>query len=126
MSMNDHPFILRNASNPSIQPVQAKWCWSFWSKLRGFTFRKSLQKDEGLLLVEGRDSRIDTSIHMMFVWTDLAVIWINSKNEVVDTVLAKSWRPFYASARPARYILEIHPDRMGDFKPGDIVTFDHP
>ena len=124
--MRDHPFILRNSSNSAIRPVHAKWCGSFWSKLRGYTFRKSLQPNEGLLLVEGRDSIVNTSIHMMFVWTDLAVIWINSKNEVVDTVLAKSWRPFYASAHPARYILEIHPDRMDDFKPGDIVTFDHP
>ncbi len=124
--MKDHPFILRNSSNPSIRPVQAKWCGSFLSKLRGYTFRHSLEPNEGLLLVEGRDSRIDTSIHMMFVWTDLAVIWINSKNEVVDTVLAKAWRPFYASAKPARYILEIHPDQMGDFKPGELVTFEHP
>lgn len=123
--MKDHPFTLRNLSNSAVRPVQAKWCGSFLSKLRGFTFRHSLGQDEGLLLVEGRDSRLDTSIHMMFVWTDLAVIWINSKNEVVDTVLAKSWRPFYASARPARYILEIHPNRMGEFKPGDIVDFDH-
>jgi len=123
--MKDHAFTLRNRSNPAIRPVRAKWCGSFLSKLRGFTFRRSLDQDEGLLLVEGRDSRVDTSIHMMFVWTDLAVIWINSQNEVVDTVLAKSWRPFYASARPARYILEIHPSRMGEFKPGDIVDFDH-
>jgi uncharacterized membrane protein (UPF0127 family) len=123
--MKDHPLTLHNRSNPTIKPVQAKWCESFLSKLRGYTFRHSLNQDEGLLLVERRDSRVDTSIHMMFVWTDLAVIWINSRNEVVDTILAKSWRPFYASAKPARYILEIHPGRFGEFKPGDIVDFEH-
>jgi uncharacterized membrane protein (UPF0127 family) len=123
--MKDHPLTLRNLSNPAIKPVQAKWCESFLGKLRGYTFRRQLSQDEGLLLVERRDSRLDTSIHMMFVWTDLAVTWINSQNEVVDTVLAKSWRPFYASARPARYILEIHPERFGEFKPGDIVDFEH-
>lgn len=123
--MKDHPLTIHNQSNPSITPVQAKWCESFLSKLRGYTFRSSLSMDEGLLLVEQRDSRIETSIHMMFVWTDLAVFWINSQNEVVDSVLAKAWRPFYAPARPARYILEIHPNRLGDFKPGDIVDFNH-
>jgi len=123
--MKDHPLLIRNQSNPSVSPIQARWCESFLSKLRGFTFRRALGQDEGLLLVEHRDSRVDTSIHMMFVWTDLAVIWINSKHEVVDTVLARSWRPFYASSRPARYILEIHPDRIGEFKAGDIVDLDH-
>ena len=123
--MKDHPLTLRNRSNPAIRPVQAKWCESFFSKLRGYTFRRSLSPDEGLLLVERRDSRLDTSIHMMFVWTDLAVVWIDSYNMVVDTVLAKAWRPFYASSEPARFILEIHPDRFGEFKAGDVVEFDH-
>lgn len=123
--MKDHPVTLRNRSNPAIKPIQAKWCESFLSKLRGYTFRRSMSQDEGLLLVERRDSRLDTSIHMMFVWMDLTVIWIDSYNLVVDTVLAKSWQPFYAPAQPARYILEIHPDRFGEFKPGDIVDFDH-
>jgi uncharacterized membrane protein (UPF0127 family) len=123
--MKDHPFTLRNLSNPAIQPIRAQWCESFLSKLRGYTFRSRLSLEEGKLLVERRDSRVDTSIHMMFVWTDLAVIWINSENEVIDTVLAKAWRPFYASARPARYILEIHPDRLGEFKIGERVEFDH-
>jgi uncharacterized membrane protein (UPF0127 family) len=123
--MKDHSLTLRNRSNPAIKPIQAKWCESYLSKLRGFMFRRSMSRDEGLLLVERRDSRLDTSIHMMFVWMDLTVVWIDSYNRVVDTMLAKSWRPFYAPAQPARYILEIHPDRFGEFKPGDIVEFDH-
>ncbi len=124
-SMIDHPVSLRNLSNPAIKPVRATWAESYIAKLRGYTFRHSLAPDEGMLLVERRDSRVDTSIHMMFVWTDLAVVWINSKNEVVDTVLAKSWRLFYASMKPARYTLEIHPDRFGEFKVGDHVEFEH-
>jgi uncharacterized membrane protein (UPF0127 family) len=123
--MKDHPLTLRNRSNPNIKPIQAKWCESYLSKLRGFMFRRSMSRDEGLLLVERKDSRLDTSIHMMFVWMDLTVVWIDSFNLVVDTVLAKSWRPFYAPSQPARYILEIHPDRFGEFKPGDVVEFDH-
>jgi uncharacterized membrane protein (UPF0127 family) len=123
--MKDHPFTLRNLSNPAIAPIQAQWCESFISKLRGYTFRNSMTHAEGKLLVEHRDSRVDTSIHMMFVWMDLAVIWINAENKVVDSVLAKAWRPFYAAAEPARYILEIHPERLGDFKIGDQVEFDH-
>jgi uncharacterized membrane protein (UPF0127 family) len=123
--VKDHPFTLRNASNPAIPPVRAQWCESFVSKLRGYTFHHNLAMDEGKLLVERHDNRVDTSIHMMFVWTDLTVAWINSENEVVDVVLAKAWRPFYAPARPARYILEIHPARFGEFKVGDHVEFEH-
>lgn len=116
---------IRNLNRPTIQPIQAIWCQSFFLRLRGFTFRSSLEKTEGLVLVEARDSRLDTSIHMFFVWTDLAVAWVNANNEVVDNVLAKAWRPYYAPSRPARYVIEFQPERHGDFRPGDRVVFDH-
>jgi len=86
-------------------------------------FRKSLSVEEGLLLVYGADSRMDSSIHMMFVWFDLAVIWINSTGEVVDTVLARQWKPAYFPKNPARYVLEIVPERLGEFQVGDRVAF---
>lgn len=123
--MQDHPVIIRNLNRTALTPIRARWCQSFFSRLRGFTFRARLEKNEGLVLVESRDSRIDTSIHMFFVWTDLAVAWVNSQNEVVDTALARAWRPFYAPARPACYVIEFHPARHGDFQPGDQVAFDH-
>ena len=116
---------IRNLTRPSIPPIHARWCQSFFSRLRGFTFRSSVAFDEGLVLVEANDSRLDTSIHMFFVWTDLAVAWVNSDNEVVDNVLAKAWRPFYAPSRPARYVIEFQAKRHGNFRPGDRVAFDH-
>lgn len=86
-------------------------------------FRACLPIDEGLLLVEKRDSRLDTSIHMFFVPFDLAVIWINSEMTVVDKVIAKSWHPAYFPRSDAKYTLEIHPDRWADYEIGDKVEF---
>lgn len=87
-------------------------------------FRAQLGHDEGLLLVEGRDSRIDSSIHMFFVPFDLAVFWIDSSLTVVDKILAKSWKPAYLSRQPARYILEVHPSRLENYQIGDKVKFE--
>jgi uncharacterized membrane protein (UPF0127 family) len=100
-----------------------KYCDTFLTQLRGFTFRARLTRNEGLLLVGKRDSRLDSSIHMLFVAFNLAVFWINSDLQVVDKVIAKSWRPAYFSGQPARYVLEIHPDRWGDYEIGDTVQF---
>lgn len=103
--------------------LRIKYCDTFFSQLRGLTFRPFLARDEGLVLVGKRDSRLDSSIHMLFVPFDLAVIWINSAMQVVDKVLAKSWRLAYFSKQPAKYALEIHPERWGDFEIGDGVKF---
>jgi uncharacterized membrane protein (UPF0127 family) len=109
-----------------IDPApRVDYCDTFLSQLRGLTFRTRLSRDEGLILVGRRDSRLDSSIHMLFVNFDLAVIWINSEMKVVDKVLAKTWRPAYFSKRPAKYVLEIHPDRWDDFHVGDTVQFNH-
>jgi len=104
-------------------PLRLKYCDTFLTQLRGFTLRPTLTQDEGLVLVGKRDSRLDSSIHMFFVSFDLAVIWINSNMQVVDKVLAKSWRPAYFSKQPAKYVLEVHPDRWEEFQVGDIVRF---
>jgi len=84
-------------------------------------FRSALEQDEGLVLVIGRDSRTDSSIHMFFVAFDLAIFWINSELIVVDKVIAKSWRPAYFPAKAARFTLEIHPSRYNDYQIGDKV-----
>lgn len=84
-------------------------------------FRRSLPPQEGLLLVQKLDSRIDAAIHMFLMWMDLTVVWINNAGLVVDVRLARRWRPFYLPVAPARYILEIHPDRIRDFQVGDQV-----
>ncbi len=86
-------------------------------------FRTQLAPDDGLLLVIEHDSRLDSSIHMLFVPFDLAVFWINSQMEVVDKVIARSWRPAYFPAQAARYILEIHPARFDDYEIGHKVEF---
>jgi len=103
--------------------LQIKFCDTFLSQLRGLTFRSRLAREEGLLLVGTRDSRLDSSIHMLFVSFNLTVVWINSEMKVVDKVLARPWRPAYFSRQPARYVLEVHPERWGDFEIGDRLQF---
>ena len=114
---------IENKSRAADGALRIKYCDTFLTQLRGFTFHPGLTRDEGLVLVGTRDSRLDSSIHMLFVSFDLGVVWINSDMRVVDTVLAKSWRLAYFSNQPARYVLEVHPDRLGEFQIGDTVQF---
>jgi uncharacterized membrane protein (UPF0127 family) len=114
---------IENKSRKIDGTLQIKFCDTFLSQLRGLTFRSRLSREEGLLLVGKRDSRLDSSIHMLFVSFNLAIVWINSEMKVVDKVLARAWRPAYFSKQPARYVLEVHPERWGDFEIGDRVQF---
>jgi uncharacterized membrane protein (UPF0127 family) len=114
---------VQNNDRTIAEPLRVRYCDTFLTQLRGLTFRSRLPQEEGLLLAGKRDSRLDSSIHMLFVSFDLSVIWINSAMQVVDKVLAKSWRPAYFSRVPAKYVLEIHSGRWMDFEIGDKVEF---
>lgn len=115
--------LVANLSRRLEQPARVGYCDSFACRLRGLMFRPRLSPDEGLLLVEKRDSRLDTSIHMFFVPFDLAVFWIDSGMTVVDKVIAKSWKPAYFPKADAKFTLEVHPARWADYEIGDKVEF---
>ena len=106
-------------------PARVKYCESFLCRLRGLTFHAPLTMDEGLLLVFGRDSRVDSSIHMLGVGFDLAVFWINSEMKIVDKIVAGAWKPAFFPKEPAKYVLEVHAGRMDDFEIGEYVEFNH-
>jgi uncharacterized protein len=115
--------IVKNLTNPPKTPLIVNYCDSFFSRLRGLTWRFNLSENEGILLVQPRDSRIDSAIHMLGVFIDLAVAWVNDAGEVVDVRLARRWRPIYIPKRSARFILEMSPSRLDDFKVGDKIEF---
>ena len=113
--------LVRNLSRESAVPARIRICDSFASRFRGLMFRSRLARDDGLLLVGTRDSRLDSAIHMIFVSFDLAVFWIDSRMEVVDKVVARAWRPAYIPSRPAQYVLELHPDLYAAYEIGNKV-----
>lgn len=115
--------VVQTATGEALVP-QARWCDSFGSKLRGFTWRRALAPGEGLVLVQPNDSRINSAIHMLFVFFSLGVFWVNDAGHVVDAVLARPWRLHYAPRVPARYVVETHPDVLSHVQIGDEIHFD--
>ncbi len=115
---------LVNQSNQGSKPILAKYCQSFFCQFHGLMFTKSIPEDQGLLLVQKGDSRLNASIHMMFMWMDLAIIWINSEYVVVDRVLARRWKMGYFPKKAARYVLETGTSHLQEFNLGDKIRFE--
>ncbi len=88
--------------------------------------RRNLPDDEGLLFVYGRESKADTSIHMLFMLYSIATIWMDKDGVVVDKVLAKPWRPAYVPRKPAQYFIEARPLILDRVQVGDKLRFDDP
>lgn len=104
--------------------LRARRCSSFLCRLRGLTFRQTIGDDEGLLLTGSRESRADAAIHMFFVFFPIAVVWLDKNGKIVDTMLARPFRPFYAPCAPARDVLEGPPSLLEKVEIGDRVRFE--
>ena len=86
-------------------------------------FRRKLKPAEALLFEERKESVVGTSIHMFFVFFPIAVIWLREDGAVVDSTLARPFRPYYASSAPAKYFLEGPPFLLNSIKIGERLTF---
>lgn len=108
----------RSSDRPDRVVVRARWCQSFACRARGLMFRRQLDPDDGLLLVEPGESRTGTSIHMFFVFMSLGVAWLDTELRVVDLTVARPWRLYWPKA-PARYVLEGNPSMIESLAIGD-------
>ncbi|MCX8025166.1 MAG: DUF192 domain-containing protein [Thermanaerothrix sp.] len=113
--------LVQNLTHPLESPLRVRLCASYWERLRGLMFQPRLAPFEGILLVESREGRLETAIHMLFMRFDVAVIWINRAHRVVDICHARPWELMYVPQQPASYILETHPNYLAYFTVNDEI-----
>jgi len=104
--------------------VKVKLCETFWSKFIGLMFLKDLKPSEGIVLVENSESKLNTSIHMLFMNFDISVLWLDHQLVIVDKVLAKKWTPFYFPKKPAQYVVELHQSKFSEYSIGDKLSIE--
>ncbi|MGC9358206.1 MAG: DUF192 domain-containing protein [Anaerolineae bacterium] len=105
-------------------PLRVRRCDTFWCRLRGLMFRRELPSDEGLLFVESGESRMLTTIHMLFVFFPIGVVWMAADGRVVDMVVARPFRLRYTPHAPAKYYLEGPPALVEWVEPGERLTIE--
>jgi uncharacterized membrane protein (UPF0127 family) len=113
-----------NVTREELILPKGKWCNNPWCHFKGLMLRGSLPDDEGLVFVYGRESKMNTSIHMFFVNFAIGVVWLNKDMQVVDAKLAKPWRPSYVPAKAAKYFIEANPFILEKVAVGDQLHFD--
>ena len=116
--------MLVNQTTGQTLTARVKMCDTFWRKLQGLMFRRALDPDESLVFCYSRESTAETSIHMFFVFFSIAVVWLDAERRVVDKVLAKPFRPYYAPQKPAQFFVEGDPGLLEQVQIGDQLAFE--
>jgi uncharacterized membrane protein (UPF0127 family) len=85
--------------------------------------RRAVSGGQVYLFVEGRESVARATIHMLFVFFPIAVVWLDGERRVVDKAMARPFRPYYAPCKPAQYYVEGHPSLLERVRVGDRIEF---
>jgi len=113
-----------NRSRSLTRPLSVNYCQSFFCKLRGLALRRKLAAGRGLMLVDGSESRLNASVHMLGMFFDLTIVWLDKNLNVVDVRRAWRWRSFLFPRKPARYVIECGVSRYEEFRIGDELAFE--
>ena len=95
-----------------------------FSKTRGLMFSRPLKKGQALVLVADHESVMETTIHMMFVFFSIDVVWLDQNKVVVD--MRKnvwSFTPLITPRKPAKYVVELPKNTLHHIKIGDQFQF---
>jgi uncharacterized membrane protein (UPF0127 family) len=111
--------VLVNRTSGETLASQVTLCDTFWLKLRGLMFRRSLDPGQAYVFVFDGESVTRTTIHMFFVFFPIAVLWLDAQKRVVDAALARPFRPCYAPRRAAACFIECAPGTLERVKVGD-------
>lgn len=114
---------IENRSRSLPAPLYAEYCESFFCKLAGLSWRRSLAPDRALILVQSRETRVDSAIHMIGMFFDLAIVWLDNDLRVFEVRHARKWLSLFMPRKPARYVVECGLSHLAEFAVGDRLAF---
>ncbi len=88
--------MIRNISKNDVVVGEHEVCDNPFSRARGLMFRRKLE-DKGLVFVLGKECV--ASIHMLFVFFSIDIIWLDKEKKVVD--MREHVMPFTPHVRPS-------------------------
>ena len=115
--------MLVNRTTGETLASQVTLCDTFWRRSRGLMFRRSLAPEQVFVFAYSRESKADTAITMLFVFFPIAVLWLDAQRRVVDTIVARPFRPYYVPRRAAQYFVEGRPGLLERVSVGDELAF---
>ena len=115
--------MLVNRSTGDLLANHLTRCDTFWRRLRGLMCRRPLDPGEVYLFGYRREGIVESSVHTLFVFFPIALLWLDGHQRVVDVRLAKPFRLYYAPQRAASYLVEGLPELLGRVRVGDELEF---
>jgi uncharacterized membrane protein (UPF0127 family) len=94
-------------ANGKIIAEKIKFAKTSFQRAKGLMFEDEKKFNYGLIFCLPEKSKVLASIHMLFVFFPITVIWLDEQKKIVDL---KKMTPFelnYTPKKPAKYVIEL-------------------
>jgi uncharacterized membrane protein (UPF0127 family) len=109
--------------NNKLLMKKVKHAKTSWQRTKGLMFEEEKQFDYALVFDFPNESKIGTSLHMIFVFFPIDVLFLNSKKEVVDKTTMTPFQPNYTPKKAAKYVIEMPNGKNKKVKIGDKISW---
>ncbi len=112
--------------NSSIIADDVRVANTIKDRIMGLMFSRKLHDNQALIFVNKEESIRESSLHMLFVFFKIDILWLDSKLEIVDIKAgARPFTPFIKPGKPAKYIIELPNGKINSskLKMGDRLKF---
>lgn len=100
--------MLFNSTKKKQVMAKTRMASTSWNKLKGLMFENHEKFDYALVFLLRKESIIEATIHMMFVFFPIDIVYLNKEQKVVD--IAQNIRPFtpsYSPKKPSKFFIEL-------------------
>ncbi len=110
--------------NDKLLMKKVRFAKSSWQRLKGLMFEDKTKFDYALVFEFPRESRIESSLHMIFVFFPIDVIFLSKEKKVVDKTSMQPFNTNYTPKKPAKYVIEMPFGKAKSVKMGDKISWE--
>ncbi len=115
--------MLINLSRNSVLCEKVRFARSSFERFKGLMFERESNFDYALVFELPFESRLGASIHMLFVFFPIDVVYLDSDKRVVDVVSAEPWGFNYTPRKPAKFFVELRRGLGKKVSVGDFLSW---
>jgi uncharacterized protein len=94
-----------------------------WQRTKGLMFEDVKKFDYALVFEFPSESKIASSLHMIFVFFPIDVLFLDKGKKVVDKVTLNPFTPNYTPKKASKYVIEMPNGKAKNVKIGNKIEW---
>ena len=94
-----------------------------WQRLKGLMFEDQRKFNYALVFEFPKESRMGCSLHMIFVFFPIEVLFLDKNKKVVEKAKLLPFTPNYTPKKAAKFVIEMPEGKTVKIKVGDEISW---